>query len=157
MPKKHKKNPLHLISNRRASHDYEISDQLIVGIELTGSETKSLRLGHGDLNGSYVTLKNNELWLINATIHGTNGIIIEDTDKTRARKILARRKEIDRLIDSKQQGRTIIPLEIQTKSRFIKVKIALGKGKKNYDKRQTIKKRDQLRSVNQELKRYQQQ
>lgn len=152
MAKKKKKNSSHLISNRRATHDYTIGDQLVVGIELTGAETKSLRLGHGDLKGSYVTLKNNELWLINATIHGTNGIIITDDNKTRARKILAKRKEIDRLIESKQQGRTIVPLEIQTKSRFIKVKIALGKGKKNYDKRQTIKKRDELRSAQQEVK-----
>ncbi len=153
MPKKRKKITSHTISNRRASHHYTLSDNLIVGIKLIGAEVKSLRLGHGDLKGAYVTLKNNELWLINATIHGTKGIIITDSDKTRARKILARRQEINKLIEAKQTGKTIIPIEILTKEKFIKLKIALGKGKKNYDKRQLLKRRDQMKSINIELKR----
>lgn len=145
MKKKHEKK--HSILNRRATFDYSIEEVLIVGIELSGAEVKSLRMGHGDLNGSYITVKDNELFLINASIHGTNGIIINEQDKTRTRKILAKRKEINHLIEKKTQGRTIIPLEIYTNGRFIKVKIGLGKGKKNYDKRQVIKKRDIERSI----------
>ncbi|MDQ3094145.1 MAG: SsrA-binding protein SmpB [bacterium] len=135
------------IQNRRARFDYELSDSVTVGIALNGRETKSLRLGRGQLQGAYVTVKNGELWLINAQIHGTAGIPIEDEEKTQARKLLAKRREIDALIAAKQQGRTIVPTEILTKTRFIKLRIAIGKGKKNYDKRQTIKKRESDRDA----------
>jgi SsrA-binding protein len=99
------------IQNRRARHDYELGDSLVVGLELTGAETKSLRMGHGHLRGAYVTVKGDELFLINATIAGTNGIPIEESDQTRARKVLAKRREIDALVAARQQGRTIVPLE----------------------------------------------
>lgn len=130
------------IQNRRARHDYELGESLIVGLELTGAETKSLRMGHGHLRGAYVTVKQNELFLINATIAGTNGIPIDESDQTRARKVLAKRGEIEKLMEAKQQGRTIVPLEILTRGRFIKLRISLGKGRKQYDKRQALKKRD---------------
>lgn len=136
-----------VISNRRARHDYELGDGLIVGLELNGREAKSLRMGHGQLQGAYVTVKDGELWLLNATIHGTNGIPIEDQETTRTRRILARRKQIDEMIAAKQQGKTIIPLEILTKGRYIKLRIAIGRGKKNWDKRQTLKKRDEERQA----------
>ncbi len=139
------------ISNRRARHDYELDDSLIVGIALTGRETKALRMGHGQLRGAYVTVKDGELWLLNATINGTNGIPISETEQIRTRKLLAKRKQIDTFVAAKQQGRTIVPLEILTKGRFIKVRIALGKGKKHYDKRQTLKKRDEQLDVNRTL------
>jgi SsrA-binding protein len=129
------------IQNRRARHDYELGDSLVVGLELSGAETKSLRMGHGHLRGAYVTVKQNELFLINATIAGTNGIPISESDQTRARKVLAKRSEIDKLMEAKQQGRTIVPLEILTKGRYIKLRISLGKGRKLYDKRQALKKR----------------
>ncbi len=135
------------ISNRRARHDYELDDSFVVGIALSGAETKSLRMGHGNLTGSYVTLKDGELWLINAAINGTNGITIPPEDQTRTRKLLAKRREIDNLAAAKQQGRTIVPLEILTRGRFIKVRISAGKGKKHYDKRQTLKKRDEMRRI----------
>jgi len=141
-----------VISNRRARHDYELDDSLIVGIELTGRETKALRMGHGQLRGAYVTVKDNELWLLNATINGTNGIPITETEQVRTRRLLAKRKQIDDFIAAKQQGRTIVPLEILTKGRYIKVRIAIGKGKKTWDKRQTLKKRDQDRQTMSELK-----
>src|ERR1700721_438787 len=136
-----------LITNRRARYDYEIGDSLVVGIKLTGSETKNLRMGHGNLKGSYVTIKDNELLLVNATIGGTNGMPIDETDKTRPRKLLAKRKEINQLIESRQQGRTIVPLEIYTTGRYIKLKIAIARGKKNYDKRQSLKAKDQKRQI----------
>ena len=140
------------ISNRRARADYALDDSLIVGLQLTGAETKSLRLGHGQLRGAYVTVKGDELILINATINGTNGIPIPETDQTRARKILAKRKEINALIAAKQQGLTIVPLEILTRGRYIKLRIAAGRGKKQYDKRQTLKARDEGRDINRAMK-----
>ena len=149
---KKKSNQPAAIRNRRASHDYELGDSLIVGLQLTGAETKSLRQGHGNLRGAYVTLKNEELWLINATINGNNGIPIEESDKTRARKVLAKRREINALIEAKQQGKTIVPLEILTGGRYVKLRISVGRGKKLYDKRQTLKERDDLRNTQQILK-----
>src|SRR5688572_31021817 len=112
------------ITNRRARHDYELGDGLVVGIELSGAETKALRMGHGQLRGAYVTVKDGELILINAAVNGTRGIPISETDQTRSRKLLAKRREIDALIEAKQQGRTIVPLEILTGGRYIKLRIA---------------------------------
>lgn len=139
-----------IISNRRARHDYQLDDSLVLGVQLTGAETKLLRMGHGNLTGSYVTVKDGELWLLGATIHGTNGIPLEDT--TRTRKLLAKHREIEAFIAAKQQGRTLVPLEILTKGRFIKVRVAAGKGKKHYDKRQTLKARDERRRIRQAVR-----
>lgn len=135
------------IQNRRARHDYELGDSVVVGMMLSGAETKSLRMGHGQLRGAYVTVKDDEIYLLNATINGTNGIPIDETDQTRTRKLLAKRREINALIEAKQQGRTIVPLEILTRGRYIKLRIAVGKGKKLYDKRATLKKRDTDREL----------
>lgn len=140
------------IVNRRARHDYELGDSLVVGLQLTGAETKALRMGHGQLRGAYVTTKNDELWLVNATISGTRGVPIDESTTTRSRKLLAKKREIERLIAAKQQGRTIVPLQMLTGGRFIKLRVALGKGKKHYDKRQTLKARDETRRINQALK-----
>jgi SsrA-binding protein len=140
------------ISNRRARHDYELGDSLVVGLELTGAEVKSLRMGHGHLRGAYVTVKGDELFLINATIAGTNGIPIEESDQTRARKVLAKRREIGALQAAKQEGKTIVPLEILTGGRYIKLRLSVGKGKKRYDKRQALKARDDKRRAQTELK-----
>lgn len=150
--KKPVKNQTKRISNRRARHDYELSDGLIVGIQLTGPETKALRLGHGQLRGAYVNIKDDELWLINSTINGGPGLPISDTEQTRSRKLLAKRREIDQLIAAKQQGQTIIPLEILTGGHFIKVRISVGRGKKQYDKRQTLKKREEQKRISQAVK-----
>src|SRR3989338_794226 len=135
------------ITNRRARYDYQLGDTLIVGMQLTGAETKSLRLGHGQLRGAYVTEKNSELWLINAQITGDRGIAIDETTQTRSRKLLAKRAEIDKLIQAKAQGMTIVPLEVLNRGRYIKLKIALGRGKKRYDKRETLKRRQQEREI----------
>ncbi|MGF7228465.1 MAG: SsrA-binding protein SmpB [Candidatus Saccharibacteria bacterium] len=135
------------ILNRRARHDYELGDSMVAGIQLSGAEAKALRMGHGQLRGAYVTVKNDELWLFNATINGTSGIPISETDQARSRKLLAKRRQIDALIEAKQQGKTIVPLEIITQGRYIKIRIAIGRGKKNYDKRETLKRRDAERRV----------
>lgn len=136
-----------LIQNRRARHDYELGDSLVVGIALTGAETKALRMGHGQLRGAYVAIKDDELLLINANISGTSGIQIDEETQTRTRKLLAKRREINKLIEAKQQGRTIVPLEVLTSGRFIKLRIAIGRGKKNYDKRYALKKREESRRI----------
>jgi SsrA-binding protein len=135
------------ILNRRARHDYELGDSLMVGVQLSGAETKALRMGHGHLRGAYVTVKDNELWLFNATIMGTRGVQIDESSQTRSRKLLARRRQIDDLIAAKQQGRAIVPLALLTGSRFIKLRIAVGKGLKQYDTRQVLKARDEARRI----------
>lgn len=140
------------IQNRRARHDYELGDSLVVGIELTGAETKSLRMGHGQLRGSYVNVRDNQLFLLNAAINGTAGVPIEESVQIRTRRLLAKRREIDALVEAKQQGRTIVPLELLTGGRFIKLRIAVGRGKKKYDKRQTLKARDESRDIAHALK-----
>ncbi len=149
---KKKPNQLKTISNPRARHDYELGDSLVVGIELSGAETKSLRMGHGQLRGAYVTVKQNELFLINATISGTTGIPINESDQTRARKLLAKKREIAALVAAKQEGKTIVPLDILTRGRYIKLRISVGKGKKRYDKRQALKARDDDRRTAAALK-----
>lgn len=135
------------ITNRRARHDYELGDSIVAGLALTGAETKALRMGHGQLRGSYVNVKDGELWLFNAAIIGTSGIPIKDTDQTRSRKLLVKKRQLDALIEAKQQGKTIVPLEVLTQGRFIKVRISVGRGKKKYDKRETLKRRDAERRV----------
>jgi SsrA-binding protein len=140
------------ISNTRARFDYELSDSLVVGLELNGREVKSLRMGHGQLRGAYITVKDNELWLINATISSSPGILLSEAEQTRTRRILAKRREINALIESKKQSKTIVPLELLTGGRYIKLRIASGRGKKQYDKRQTLKKRDETRNIHTALK-----
>ena len=149
---KKKSTQVKAIRNRQASHDYALDDSLLVGIILNGAETKALRHGRGQLRGAYVNVLNNELWLINATISGLPGIPIEESVQTRSRKLLANRKEISKLVALKHQGQTIVPIEILTRGRFIKVRIAAGRGKKNYDKRATLKARDQTREANSAIK-----
>jgi SsrA-binding protein len=149
---KKKKPQTKQITNRRARHDYELGDSLVAGLALSGAETKALRMGHGHLRGAYVTIVNGELVLVNATIAGTNGVPIKDTEQTRTRKLLAKHREIEHLQEAKKQGRTIVPLEIITQGRYIKIRIAIGKGRKLYDKRQVLKARDESRRINAALK-----
>jgi SsrA-binding protein len=135
------------IVNRRARFDYELGDSLVVGLQLSGAEVKALRMGHGQLRGAYVSEKGGELWLINAQITSSKGVPISESEQTRSRKLLAKRKEIDSLIEARQSGRTIVPLELLTNGRYIKLRISIGRGKKRYDKRETIKRRQQEREA----------
>jgi len=144
-----KKKPVKVgaIVNRRASFDYALDDELIAGIVLTGREARAARDGRVQLKGSFVTIRNNELWLNNSSFSlvlnsKTDGGTTVDTS---ARKLLASRKQIDELADRKQSGMSIVPLRLLIKGNHIKLVIALGKGKKNYDKRNSIKLRDQER------------
>lgn len=141
------------IFNSRARFDYELGDSFVVGLQLTGSETKALRFGNGDLRGAYVNVLGDELWLVNAKINGTKGISIVEDQVTRSRKLLAKRSEIEKLVSARQAGNTIVPIELITKGRYIKLKIAVGRGKKKYDKREILKKRQEQRDIGRELKR----
>jgi len=137
------------IQNRRARFDYELGDSLLVGMALNGRETKALRMGHGHLKGAYVVVKEGELWLLNATITSVPGVSLEENEQTRSRKLLAKKREIEALVAAKNQGNSIIPLEILTRGRYVKLRISTGRGKKLHDKRQTIKKRDEDRNIRQ--------
>jgi len=149
-----KKSPTGIISNRKARFDYDLEESLVVGIQLTGAETKSLRQHHGHIKGAYVTVRDGELWLTNSTITGDNRIQVPEDEHTRPRKLLAKKKEIEQLVAAKQQGRSIIPLEILSRTRYIKLRIAVGKGKKLYDKRQTIKNREDKREAGRAIKQH---
>lgn len=144
--KKRKSTPGRIL-NRRAKFDYQLGDSFVVGIVLSGREAKALRQGHAHLRGAYVTVKDNELWLINATIASGKTFVIAEEEQTQARKLLAHRREIDTMITAKQQGNTLVPTEFLTGSRHIKLRVSIGRGKKQYDKRQTIKERDQARET----------
>ena len=138
------------IVNRRASFDYSLDEDLVVGIVLTGMETRAARDGHIQLKGSFVSIRNNELWLNNTSFSlriNEKGKVGARSIDTSPRKLLASRKQIDDFIDRKQSGMSIVPIKILTGGRFVKVVIALGKGKKNYDKRETMKRRDQEREI----------
>ena len=135
------------IVNRRATFDYALADELVTGISLTGREARAARDGRVQLKGSFVTIRNDELWLNNASfslVLNTKNESDTSVD-TSPRKLLAKRREIDELADRKHSGMTIVPLKLLTQGRHIKLVIALGKGKKNYDKRNSIKLRDQER------------
>lgn len=136
-----------IIDNRRARFDYTLNDDFTVGIVLTGPEVKAARSNRVNLKGSYVTVKDGELWLTNSSfsvIHTEPGLSTTSVD-TRPRKLLAKKREIAQIVEAKNQGLTIVPLSMSIKTNFIKLKIATAKGKKTYDKRQVIKKRDQDR------------
>lgn len=143
------------IVNRRARYDYELGDDLVVGMSLNGREVRAARLGHVQLKGSYVSTKRGELWLTNASfsvINNEKGASNARTVDDSPRKLLAKRREIEQLEAAKKQGMTIVPTKLLTSGRYIKLVIALGKGKKNYDKRHALKKRDESRDINRALK-----
>ena len=119
--------------NRKAHYDYQLGDELTVGMNLNGLEVRSIRDHHVQLKGSFVTIRNNELWLNNLTL---------GADTARNIKLLATRKQIASLSKEKVLGSTIVPVKLLGGGRYIKLVIAVGKGKKKYDKRETIKKRD---------------
>lgn len=138
------------IINRRARYDYALSEDLVVGIELTGPEVRAARDNRVQLKGSFVSLRDGQLWLNNASFSlrlNQRGVPGQATVDTRPRRLLAHRRQIDQFAASRQSGMTIVPTKLLTSGRYIKLVIALGKGKRSYDKRQTIKKRDQDRDA----------
>ena len=155
-PKKTKKTPVAAVVNRRARFDYELGEDIVAGLVLTGPEVRAARDGHVQLKGAFVSVRNGELWLNNASFSlrlNVRGQANARTVDTSARKLLASRKQIDNFLSAKQQGMTIVPTKLLTNGKFIKIVIALGKGKKRYDKRETIKRRDQDRETKRQLAR----
>ncbi len=141
------------INNRKAKYDYEILDTYEAGIVLTGTEIKSIRLGKANLKDSYAIIKNGEIFLLNMHIsHYEQGNIFNH-DETRTRKLLMHKKEIYKLRDNiERQGNTLIPIKLYFKKNIAKILIGLAKGKKNYDKRETIKQRDIERELKKQYK-----
>jgi len=140
-------------TNRKAYHDYFIEETYEAGIALTGTEIKSVRAGRVNLRDSFAQIKDGELWMHNAHIspyeHGNRA----NHDPRRPRKLLMHKKEILRLQSKAQErGYTIVPLRMYIKARRAKVEIALAKGKKLYDKRESIAKRDSDRALRRALK-----
>ncbi len=143
------------VLNRRARFDYELGDELETGIVLTGAEARAARDNHVQLKGAFVTIRNGELWLNNASFSLTlnkKGDPSARTIDTSPRKLLAHRAQIAALEAKRQQGSTIVPLRMLTKKNHIKIVIAVGKGKKHYDKRETLKRRDQDREAARAIK-----
>ncbi len=143
-----------LADNRKALHDYEIQEKFQAGLVLTGQEVKSVKNGHLSLKGAFVTFHNGDAYLTNAHISKYKQAgNLKDYDPTHSRRLLLRKKEIRYLQGkSAEKGLTIVPLSVYTKSRFVKMEIAVARGKKDYDKRETLKKRDTEREIRQTLK-----
>lgn len=138
-----------LAINKRAGFDYELQERHEAGLALTGNEVKSVKTGHVSLKGAFVTVKGNELFLTNSLIppyaHAHKDTHHEDT---RPRKLLLKRSEIRSLIGkSRVLGLTLVPIRLYTRKQLIKLEFAVGKGKKSYDKRETIKRREAGREM----------
>lgn len=148
-----------IASNKKAFHDYEILDKFEAGISLMGSEVKAIRSARVNLKDSYVRIIQNEAFLLNAHISYTNTTNPHyKPDERRARKLLLHRAQIDKLIaKSTQKGLSIVPLHIFFNHKnFAKVQIALAKGKKDYDKRESLKTKDAKRETARAVKEFSQ-
>lgn len=135
--------------NKKAHFSYSIDETFEAGLVLAGHEVKSIRSGQVSLDGAYVTIRNGEGFLRNAYIgkykQATN---LEGYDENRERKLLLKKEEINRLIGkTKEKGLTLIPLEIYSSKKFLKLKVGLAKGKQKFDKRESIKKKESKRKI----------
>jgi SsrA-binding protein len=140
-------------TNRKARHDYHILDTYEAGMVLTGSEIKSVRAGRVSLRESYVTVRDGELWLVNCHVAPYNQASRLNHEPRRDRKLLLHRRQIDRLArDVGEPAYTIVPLRMYLKDNWAKVEIALVRGKRQYDKRQAIAKRESERQIRRTLK-----
>jgi SsrA-binding protein len=143
-----------IATNKRGIFDYELQDKFEAGLVLTGAEVKSVKTGHISLKGSFVTMHDSELYLTNANIapypfSNTS----KPYDPNRSRKLLVRKSEIKSLIGKMQvKGLTLVPLRVYTKKRLIKLEFALARGKKAYDKRKDIAKKEAKRKIDRALK-----
>jgi SsrA-binding protein len=142
-----------LVSNKRATFNYEIIETFETGIMLKGTEIKSLREHGGSLQESYVKVIDNELWLIGCNIAHYRFGNVHNHEEKRDRKLLMHKREIQKLkVATQEKGLTIIPLAFYLKDGRVKVKIATAKGKKTFDKRESIKERDDNRQMQKALK-----
>jgi len=142
-----------MATNRKASHNYFLLESFEAGLALLGSEIKSIRAGQISLKEAHVRISESEAWLVNAHIAPYNPASRMNHEPRRDRKLLLHRKEIRKLWDEvKQQGITIVPIKVYIKGGRAKIEIAVGKGKKQYDKRQTLAKRDAEMEMRRALK-----
>lgn len=142
-----------IATNKKARHDYDISGEIEAGIVLVGTEVKSIRQGRINLKDSYADIKNGEVFLKQMHITPYQNAYYDNHEPLRSRKLLLHNKEIKKLIGKvAERGFTIIPLKVYFKNGKIKVQIGLAKGKKLYDKRDTIKKRDIEREMDRDHK-----
>jgi SsrA-binding protein len=143
-----------LVDNRKARFDYFLDERMETGMVLNGSEVKSARNGKLHLTDAYATIKNNELWLFNAHISPYEQANRQNHEPDRPRKLLAHRREINRLIGkTREKGLTLIPTKIYLKQGRIKCELALAKGKHHQDKRQVLRKKATDRDVQEALHR----
>ncbi len=141
-------------TNRKAYHDYHIQDSIEAGITLTGTEIKSIRTGRINLRDAFVRPEKDELWLLNAHIARYEPGSYLSHEPTRPRKLLLHRKQIDTLISKVQEkGFTLVPLKLYIKNDIAKVEVALAKGKRQYDKREAITRRETERELRRVIKR----
>ncbi|HKR63608.1 MAG TPA: SsrA-binding protein SmpB [Thermoanaerobaculia bacterium] len=142
-----------IASNKKALHDYFIVQKIEAGVALTGTEVKSLRAGNAQLKDSYVTLKDGEAFLFGAHISPYSHGNLENHDPERTRKLLLHRREIEKLhAQTAEKGLTVVPLRLYFKSGKVKVEIAVVRGKKQYDKRETERKKELDREAAQAVK-----
>lgn len=142
-----------LAQNKKASHDYFIEDTIEAGIVLQGTEIKSIRNGRVQLKDSFVRIRNNEAWISNMHISPYEQGNRFNHDPLRPRKLLMHKKQISELIGkTKRDGYTIVPLKMYIKNGYAKVLIGLGKGKKDYDKRSDMKKKEAKREIERAFK-----
>jgi SsrA-binding protein len=140
--------------NRRARHDYAIEDVLEAGIVLTGTEVKSLRAGRASLTDGFGLITDHEAWLHGVHIPEYTQGTWTNHEPRRVRKLLLHRKEIDKLTSSiRERGLTLVPLSLYFKDGKVKIELGLARGKRSYDKRQDLAKRDAAREVDRELRR----
>jgi len=143
------------ILNRKAKFDFFIEDSYEAGIVLTGTEIKSIRNGNCNIKDCYGIIKNGEVFLLNMYIGPYKEGNIFNHNETRSRKLLLHKKEIRKLDDAvKLKGLTLVPIKLYFKNNRLKVQLGVCRGKKNYDKRETIKERDIKRAVAKNLKNY---
>ena len=143
------------LSNRRARFDYELLDTFEAGISLTGSEVKSLRSGQGSIAEAYARVKGHEVFLENMTIPTYNEASYNNHEPLRSRKLLLHKREIETITAGlERQGLTLVPLKLYLKGGWVKLSLALARGKKNYDKRQTQAKKDAQRQMERAMKSY---
>jgi SsrA-binding protein len=145
--------PDRIATNRRARHDYEILDTVEAGLALVGPEVKSLRAGHATVGDAYVSFRKGEAWLVNLHISPYEQAARSNVDPMRDRKLLMHRREISRLASKvAEKGLTVIPLDLHWKEGRAQVELGLARGKRSYDKRHSIREREERRDVDRAMR-----
>ena len=141
-----------LAKNKRATFDYELTERLIAGVSLLGAEVKSIKMGHASLKGSFISLRAGEAYLTGAHITPYAHSADKEIAPTRNRKLLLHRRQLNTLVGQKQSGLSVVPTAFLQDGRLVKLEIGIGRGKKRYDKREAIKRRDTDRELARDVK-----